>query len=51
MIRICMICKEVIGEKEPLDDKSATHGICDKCLDLELTKIQKLTEQDDDENN
>lgn len=33
MIRVCMVCKKVFGEKEPLDDKSPTHGICDPCFD------------------
>jgi len=36
MIRICMTCKKVIGEKEPLEDKSETHGICDDCMEEEL---------------
>lgn len=33
MIRVCMVCKKVFGEKEPLDDKSQTHGICDPCFE------------------
>ena len=33
MIRVCMVCKKVFGEKEPLDDKSPTHGICDPCFE------------------
>jgi hypothetical protein len=31
MIIVCAWCKEVLGEKEPLDDKGETHTICDKC--------------------
>lgn len=31
MIRVCIRCKKVMGEKEPLDDKSLTHGMCDEC--------------------
>ena len=27
MISICMQCHTVMGEKEPLDNKSPTHGI------------------------
>ncbi len=33
MIRVCMVCKKVFGEKEPLDDKSPTHGICGPCFE------------------
>ena len=32
MIRICSYCKIVMGEKEPFEDKSETHGICEKCM-------------------
>jgi len=32
VIRVCMVCKKVFGEKEPLDDKSPTHGICGPCF-------------------
>jgi len=32
MIRICAWCKLKIGEKEPFQDKSETHGICGCCL-------------------
>jgi hypothetical protein len=28
-----MVCKKVFGEKEPLDDKSPTHGICGPCFE------------------
>ena len=33
MIRICMFCDMVFGEKEPLYDKRSTHGICDPCFE------------------
>jgi len=33
VIRICMVCDKVFGEKEPLDDNSPTHGICDPCFE------------------
>lgn len=33
MIRVCCVCKTVYGEKEPLEDKSETHGYCDPCLE------------------
>ncbi len=32
MIRICMDCKTVMGEKEPIEDKRETHGCCPECL-------------------
>ena len=29
---VCGWCKKDMGEKEPLEDPDATHGICDDCL-------------------
>lgn len=40
MIRICYRCQKIIGEKEPLDDKSETHGLCDPYFELEKVEIQ-----------
>ena len=37
MKRVCSWCKKDMGEKEPLSDKSITHGVCSKCLE-KLTK-------------
>ena len=31
MIRQCSWCNRVLGEKEPFEDKSVTHTICEKC--------------------
>ena len=31
MIRQCSWCDTPMGEKEPLDDKTITHCICEKC--------------------
>ncbi len=31
MIRQCAWCDRVLGEIEPLDDKSITHTICENC--------------------
>ena len=28
---VCAWCGKKLGEKEPYDDKSVTHGICQKC--------------------
>ena len=29
---VCAWCNTQMGEREPLDDKSETHGICKPCL-------------------
>ncbi len=41
MIRICMFCDMVFGEKEPLYDKRLTHGICDPCFKEFRGKYEK----------
>ena len=33
MIRRCCYCKKIMGEKEPLNDKRITDGICDDCYE------------------
>ena len=33
MILICAWCKNVLEEKEPLDNKDVTYGICKPCAD------------------
>ena len=33
MIRVCMFCNTIFGEKEPLHDKRPTHGICVPCFE------------------
>ena len=47
MIRICMFCDMVFGEKEPLYDKTLTHGICDPCFEEFRVKYenQEIVEQ------
>jgi len=37
MLIICSWCKKKLGEKEPLEDKRETHGICSECYE-KLTK-------------
>ena len=39
MIRICMDCKKIMGEKAPYEDKRETHGLCDECLEIETKKV------------
>jgi hypothetical protein len=41
MVRICVECKKNYGIKEPLWDKSTTHGLCDACYNL----IMKMREE------
>lgn len=31
MVIICAWCKKTLGEKEPFDNPSTTHGICTEC--------------------
>jgi len=50
MKRLCAWCGKNMGEKEPLDDKRATHGLCDKCakkLENKETKTMKELKQGD----
>jgi hypothetical protein len=45
MIQVCCVCWKKYGEKEPLEDKSETHGICEGCFPGELEKIQKIKKE------
>lgn len=45
MIRECYICKKIMGEKEPYENKSMTSGICNECFPLEMAKIEKVREK------
>jgi len=36
MIIKCAWCGKYMGEKEPLENKNITHGICLKCLKKQL---------------
>ena len=42
MIRVCYYrgCGVVYGEKEPLSDKSTTHGLCPNHLEISLKEIK-----------
>ena len=40
MIQFCYVCKRVYGEKEPFDDSSVSHGICEECVPLEAARIE-----------
>jgi hypothetical protein len=41
MIRVCYLCKRVIGEKPPLEDLSVSHGLCEGCVPVEAARIDK----------
>ena len=41
MIQICYVCKKKYGEKEPLENRGETGGICPACLPGELEKIRE----------
>jgi len=41
MIRKCCVCKKILGEKEPLDDKSVTHTYCESCAKKEWENFEK----------
>jgi len=47
MIRVCYYkgCEVVYGEKEPLSDKSRTHGLCPKHLKISLKEIKAEMEK------
>ena len=46
MIRVCGWCRCDMGEKEPLQDKSETTGMCPQCARIFLHK--KLSDAADD---
>lgn len=50
MLRVCSWCSGSMGEKPPFEDKTVTHGMCDKCLervgqDIERRKDEKEQEK------
>lgn len=36
----CAYCSKDLGEKEPYNDKSTSHTICQDCLAKELAKME-----------
>jgi hypothetical protein len=46
MIRQCVECKTIIGEKEPLEDKSVTHTYCDSCFEKQMGFINRYKQVD-----
>jgi len=41
VIILCAWCGKNLGEKEPLEDKSITHGICKECKKQLLADLNK----------
>ena len=39
---ICAWCGKSMGQKEPLDDDSVTHGICDQCRERLEREIDEM---------
>ncbi len=51
MIRICMWCQKIMGEKEPIEDISLTHGICEECAEeIKKKRLQRKKEKEFMEN-
>ena len=42
MRQVCYICGLLYGLKEPLDDDSETHGLCEECFRLEMQKLESV---------
>jgi hypothetical protein len=43
MLIICSWCKEFLGEKEPIDDISISHSICENCYGKVIDEVKKLS--------
>ena len=41
MRRICQECGQLFGLKEPLEDDSETHGLCDECFKIVMAKTEQ----------
>lgn len=41
LIRQCVVCGDIFGEKEPIHDKSVTHGYCPGCFKEEMKKLER----------
>jgi hypothetical protein len=39
VVAACAYCKGFIGLRDPIDDPSITHGICDACLSEQLREF------------
>ena len=41
MERFCAWCGKYMGQKPPLDDKSATHGMCPRCFKIQMGEVKQ----------
>ncbi len=39
MIQKCYSCGDIYGEKEPFEDESISHGLCESCFPQEMERI------------
>jgi NMD protein affecting ribosome stability and mRNA decay len=42
MKQVCYECGKLYGIKEPYEDDSETHGLCQECFDNEMKKLNAL---------
>jgi len=42
VIITCSYCRQVYGEKEPLENSAVSHGICPVCWDYHMPQIMEL---------
>jgi len=47
MRQVCYICGVLYGIKEPYEDDSETHGLCDECFSLEIKKNDEKIKDED----
>lgn len=45
MIRRCCQCKKILGEKEPLEDKSFTDTYCKECANEVYAQIEQMKKE------
>lgn len=38
---VCAWCHQLLGEKEPIENKDETHGICEECEEKEDKKLDE----------
>ncbi len=42
MIIVCCVCKKNQGEKEPFEDKTKTHGLCEACYKSKMKELENF---------
>ena len=46
MTVICSWCKKDLGEKEPMDDRRISHGMCPDCFEKQKEEIRIFWERE-----